>query len=82
MSRVFQLWAYLCCFSDIVCVLKHFPFLPLTIFGVSSEQLDSREIRACDSGFVLAWELQNGEQTLLEPILSETSWFQCLLLAS
>ena len=39
MSRVFQLWAYLCCFSVIVCVLKHFPFLPLTIFGARSEQL-------------------------------------------
>jgi hypothetical protein len=28
-----------------------------------------------------AWGLQNGERTRLEPILSETSWFQCLLLA-
>ncbi len=62
MSRAFQFWAYLCCFSDIVCVLKHFPFLPLTIFGGSSEQLldclffiESEELFSRQLLIVIGW---------------------------
>jgi hypothetical protein len=69
MFRVFQLWAYLCCSSVIVCVLKHFPFLPLTIFGVSSEELldclifiESEELFSRKLLIFIGWHCTNGSR--------------------